>query len=161
MIRAVTENDAERISSIYNYYVENTTITFEEEIISVDDMKDRISDISLEYPWLVYEHEDEIVAYAYANLWKSRCAYRYSLEVTIYGANDMPQRLGIGTKLYKKLFQELDSRMVRNLIAVIALPNKASVGLHEKLGFEKAGHFKEVGYKFDQWIDVGYWQKTL
>ena len=161
MIRQVTEDDAEIISTIYNYYVENTTITFEEDAISIAEMKERIIDVSSQYPWLVYEHKGCVVAYAYADLWKSRCAYRYTLEVTIYGANDMPQRLGIGQKLYQKLFDELDTRMVHNLVAVIAIPNEASVGLHEKMGFVKAGHFKEVGYKFDQWLDVGFWQKTL
>jgi len=161
LIRAVNENDAESISIIYNYYVDNTTITFEEEQISIDEMKERIIDLSSQYPWLVYEHEGEIVAYAYAGLWKSRCAYRYTLEVTIYGAYNMPQRLGIGSKLYRKLIEELETRLVHNLIAVIALPNKASIGLHEKMGFEKVAHFKEVGYKFDKWIDVGFWQKTL
>ena len=161
MIRAVNENDAKRISAIYNYYVEHTIITFEEDKISVDDMKQRIINISSEYPWLVYEHDSKVVAYAYADLWKSRCAYRYTLECTIYGANDMPPRLGIGTKLYQKLLKELDTQMIRSVIGVIALPNKASVGLHEKMGFEKVAHFKEVGYKFEQWIDVGFWQKTL
>jgi len=72
----------------------------------------------------------------------------------------MPQRLGIGQKLYQTLFEELDTGMVHNLIAVITIPNEASVGLHEKMGFVKVGHFKEVGYKFDQWLDVGFWQKT-
>jgi len=161
LIRAANENDAEPISTIYNYYIENTIITFEEEKVAVDEMKQRIFEVSSEYPWLVYEHEGEVVAYAYAGLWKSRCAYRYTLEVTIYGAHNMPQKLGIGTKLYQALFDKLESRMVRNLIAVIALPNPASIGLHEKMGFEKVAHFKEVGYKFDQWIDVGFWQKTF
>ena len=161
MIRQVIEDDAEIISTIYNYYVENTTITFEEDAISIAEMKQRIMDVSTQYPWLVYEYKGLVVAYAYADLWKSRCAYRYTLEVTIYGANDMPQRLGIGQKLYQTLFDELDTRMVHNLIAVITIPNEASAGLHEKMGFVKAGHFKEVGYKFDQWLDVGFWQKTL
>ena len=161
MIRAVNENDAIRISAIYNYYVEHTIITFEEDKIFVDDMKQRIINVSSQYPWLVYEHEGKVVAYAYADLWKSRSAYRFTLECTVYGANDMPQRLGIGTKLYQKLLKELNTEMIRSVIGVIALPNKASVALHEKMGFEKVAHFKEVGYKFDQWIDVGFWQKTL
>lgn len=161
MIRPVNESDAASITAIYNYYVEHTLITFEENKISVDDMKLRIVKTSPPYPWLVYEHEGVIVAYAYAGLWKSRSAYRYTLENTIYGAVDMPQRLGIGTKLCEKLLEDLDTQMVRSVMAVIALPNNASIGLHEKLGFEKVAHFKEVGYKFDKWIDVGYWQKIL
>lgn len=161
LIRAANENDALRLSEIYNYYVEHTTITFEEDKISVEDMQQRIIDISSQYSWLVYEHKGEVVAYAYADLWKSRCAYRYTLECTIYGANDMPPQLGIGTKLYRSLLKELETQMIHSVIGVIALPNKASVALHEKMGFKKVAHFKEVGYKFDHWIDVGFWQKFL
>lgn len=161
MIRAANEHDAKSICAIYNYYVKHTVITFEEEQISVEDMKLRMVKVSSQYPWLVYEHNGEVVAYAYAGLWKGRSAYRFTLEATIYGANDMPQRLGIGTKLYQKLLEELETSITRSVIAIIALPNKASVGLHEKMGFEKVAHFKEVGYKSEQWIDVGFWQKIF
>jgi len=160
MIRPVTETDAESIRDIYNYYVEHTVITFEEDLVTVDDIKQRIETVTSKNPWLVYEQDGKILAYAYASEWKSRCAYRFSLETTIYGAKDMPSRLGIAFKLYEKLLQALDSR-VHSVVAIIALPNAGSVGLHEKLGFEKVAHFKEVGFKQDQWIDVGNWQKML
>ena len=160
MIRRVTEDDAEAICAIYNYYVENTVISFEDEIVSVDEMQTRIIVTTSEYPWFVYEHEGEVLAYAYAGLWKSRSAYRYTLEVTVY-ASATKTVSGVGTKLYEALLDELDNSLVRSVMAVIALPNDVSVGFHEKMGFEKAAHFKEVGFKHEQWIDVGYWQKVL
>ena len=160
MIRPVKENDAADICDIYNYYVSNSYISFEEETVSVDDMTDRINHISSQYPWLVYERDGKVVAFVYASLWKTRSAYRYTLESTVYASHDINQK-GIGTQLYNKLFEDLEGRFVRSVMAVIALPNDASIGLHEKMGFEKVAHFKEVGFKQDEWIDVGYWQKIL
>lgn len=160
MIRPVTENDAKELCEIYNHYIENSNISFEEELLSIDDMRDRISLNASQYPWLVYETEGKVMAYAYASTWKSRAAYRFTLESTIYTAPDLNQK-GIGTRLYEKLFEELEGCLVRSVMGVIALPNDASVGLHEKMGFTKVAHFKEVGYKHDEWLDVGYWQKFL
>ena len=160
MIRPVTKNDAKAISAIYNYYVDSSAISFEENQVTISEMEDRISKISAEYPWLVYELNGKVVAYAYASLWKSRSAYRFTLESTVYAAHDLKQK-GVGTQLYQKLFEELNESFVRTVMAVIALPNEASIGLHEKMGFKKVAHFKEVGYKLDKWVDVGYWQKML
>ena len=161
MIRSITPDDALQVCEIYNYYVKNTPISFEEEALSLNDMQERIEQVSLEYPWLVYEENHTILAYAYANRWKSRSAYRFTLETTIYASPHMPKGKGIGSQLYTRLFEELDQRYIRSVMAVIALPNAASVGLHEKMGFKKVAHFKEVGFKQDQWIDVGYWQRLL
>ncbi len=160
MIRPITINDAKSICDIYNHYVKNTVISFEEEIVSQTEMEERIIQVTSQYPWLVYEKDGLILAYAYAGQWKSRSAYRFVVEATVYARHDMTEK-GVGTKLYKQLFLELDSRLIRSIMGVIALPNDASIGLHEKFGFEKVAHFKEVGFKLDQWIDVGYWQKTL
>ena len=160
MIRPVTENDVQDICNIYNYFVKNTPISFEENAISNNEMEQRIATQSIDYPWLVYEDEGKVVAYAYVNKWKARSAYRFTLESTIYMSNDCTGK-GIGTKLYQALFDELTTRTVRSVMAVIALPNPASIGLHEKMGFEKVAHFKEVGYKHKEWIDVGYWQKMF
>ncbi len=160
MIRPVTENDVQDICDIYNYFVKNTPISFEENAISYNEMEQRIATQSIDYPWLVYEDAGKVVAYAYADKWKARSAYRFTLESTIYTSNDSKGK-GIGTKLYEALFDELTTRSVRSVMAVIALPNLASVGLHEKMGFEKVAHFKEVGYKHKEWIDVGYWQKMF
>src|SRR5690606_39143142 len=98
--------------------------------------------------------------YAYAARWKGRCAYRYSVESTIYldlGA----RRGGIGTVLYAALLERLRSRGYHAVIGGIALPNDASVRLHEQLGFRKVAHFPEVGFKLGRWVDVGYWQIIL
>jgi len=160
MIRPVTDADVQDICNIYNFFVENTAISFEEKIISYNEMEQRIATQSIDHPWLVYEDEGKVVAYAYATKWKVRSAYRFTLESTIYMSEDCSGK-GIGTKLYQALFDELETRSVRSVMAVIALPNAASVGLHEKMGFEKVAHFKEVGYKHKKWIDVGYWQKML
>ena len=160
MIRPVTESDVQDVCNIYNYFVENTAISFEEKIISIHEMEQRITTQSIDYPWLVFEKAGKVVAYAYANKWKARSAYRFTLEATIYMSDDC-QGKGIGTKLYQTLLDELATRSVRSVMAVIALPNPASVGLHEKMGFEKVAHFKEVGYKHEEWIDVGFWQKMF
>ena len=111
-------------------------------------------------PWLVAEREGRIVGYANARKWRPRSAYRFSAEVTVYVAPDC-MRLGIGSRLYEELFPSLRARGIHAVMGGIALPNEASVALHEKLGFSKVAHFKEVGFKFNKWIDVGYWQRGL
>ncbi len=160
MIRKINVNDAQQIADIYNYYIENTIVTFEEEIVTIDEMKQRILDVSKALPWLVYEEGDKVIGYAYASKWKSRCAYKYSLETTVYLKHGESGK-GIGTLLYKELTSELKKMNYHVLIGGISLPNDASIALHEKLGFEKIAQFKEVGNKFNKWIDVGYWELIL
>lgn len=157
MIRFVTVDDAESICAIYNHHIENSIATFEEDAVAVSDMQDRIRNASEAKPWFVYESDDGLAGYAYASAWQSRCAYRFSLETTVYLSRDHMGR-GVGTELYGHLIADIRARNMHSLIAAIALPNEASVALHEKFGFEKVGQFKEVGWKFDQWIDVGYWE---
>ena len=157
MIRFATVDDAERICAIYNHYIENSIATFEEETVAVSDMRDRVGDASEERPWLVYELDDGLAGFAYASPWKSRCAYRYSLETTVYLSRDH-----LGQRNWHGIISASDrSHTIKNihsLIAAIALPNEASIALHENLGFKKVGQFLEVGWKFDHWIDVGYWE---
>ncbi|MBL7930499.1 MAG: N-acetyltransferase [Bacteroidia bacterium] len=160
MIRIATPNDAQRIAEIYNYYITNTTVTFEEEPVSAEIMKERISEVQQEYPWLVYEKEGRVVAYAYAGAWKSRCAYRYSVETSVYLEHGLAGK-GIGSELYKELLSHLQGLNLHGIIGGIALPNEACIALHEKFGFEKVAHFKEVGHKFNKWIDVTYYEKIL
>ena len=160
MIRAVNLADAKAISEIYNYYVIHSIITFEEQPISSEEMDKRIGEISSSFPWLVYEQDDRVVGYAYATQWKMRSAYRYSAEATVYLAHDVAGR-GIGSQLYAELFGRLRAQGYHCVMGGIALPNPASVALHEKFGFVKVAHLKEVGWKFDRWIDVGYWQLLL
>lgn len=160
MIRAIRPEDASRICTIYNYYIENTIVTFEETPVSEIDMKSRIAQTTQKHPWIVYEQHNEIVGYAYASEWKSRCAYKFSVETTVYLKNDATGR-GVGSILYGELIRLLRYKNLHAAIGGIALPNEASVALHEKFGFEKVGQFKQVGYKFDTWIDVGYWELML
>ena len=123
-------------------------------------MTQRIHETISSLPWIVIEDEGQVVGYAYASRWKSRCAYRYSVETTVYLSNAATGK-GFGSLLYEHLIAELRQRSIHSLIGGIALPNAASVSLHEKFGFEKVAHFKEVGWKFNQWIDVGYWELII
>jgi L-amino acid N-acyltransferase YncA len=160
MLRACTPSDASQICSIYNHYVLETVVTFEEVPVRIEDMARRIADVSSRLPWLVYEHDGEIYGYAYATNWKERSAYRYSVESTVYLAPRVA-RQGIGTLLYLELLKALRDKDVHCVIGGISLPNPASVALHEKLGFTKIGHFREVGWKLGKWVDVGYWEIVL
>jgi L-amino acid N-acyltransferase YncA len=161
MIRPVESRDAEAIAKIYNHYVLNTVITFEEVEVSVEEMSARIKLIqSANYPWLVAEENGVVVGYAYASTWKARAAYRHTLESTVYVDAKFVGK-GIGRKLYDALFAILREQSIHVVIGVIALPNEASIILHEKFGMHKAAHFNEVGFKFNRWVDVGYWQVTF
>ncbi len=160
MIRPIHNNDIKHVCDIYNYYVINTTVTFEEEVVTVEDMQERVNEVTAKYPWLVCELEGRVVGYAYAGPWKSRCAYRYSVESSVYLSHDAVGK-GIGTRLYQSLLDVLKNTDVHGVIGGVAMPNEASVALHEKFGFQKVAHFKEVGYKFNQWIDVAYWEKIM
>jgi len=160
MVRSATINDATQITDIYNYYILNTTVTFEKTPITSDDMKERIENTQVKYPWLVLEIDKRIQGYAYATDWKPRGAYRHSVEVTVYLRNGQSGN-GYGSQLYTKLLDVLKQLNVHAVIGGIAQPNEGSIALHEKFGFKKVAHFNEVGYKFDQWVDVAYWQLLL
>ena len=160
MIRKVLPGDTEQICAIYNYHVANTIVTFEEELVTEKEMRIRIEDISSKYPWLVYEEEQVIAGYAYASQWRTRSAYRYAAEATVYLHEDF-KRKGIGTALYVRLIEEMKTRSFHSLIGGISLPNNASIALHEKLHFKKVAHFEQVGFKLNHWIDVGYWELLL
>lgn len=157
MIRAITLEDAKAIAEIYNYYILNTIVTFEEASVSPEEMEGRILAITSKFPWLVYESEGEIKGYAYGSEWKSRCAYKYSLESSVYLKHDETGK-GIGSRLYEELLEQLRTLDFHAVIGGISLPNEKSISLHEKFGFNKIAQFREVGYKFEKWIDVGYWE---
>ena len=158
MIRNITLDDAAKICDIYNYYIEHTIVTFEEDLVDAENIKERINEVSRNnLPWLVFEENNTILGYAYAAKWRQRHSYRYSVEVTVYLA-EIAQNKGIGTQLYQALFEQLRKLNIHIAIGGVTLPNPASVALHEKLGMKKVAHFEQVGYKFDQWLDVGYWQ---
>ncbi len=160
MIRDANPKDALRIAEIYNYYIANTTVTFEEDPVSADIMVGRITEVQDKYPWLVYEQDGKVIGYAYAGTWKSRCAYRYSVETSVYLENGL-SRNGIGSALYSELLVRLKTLDLHGIIGGMALPNDECVALHKKFGFEQVAHFKEVGFKFNKWIDVAYFEKIL
>ena len=160
-VRTALPADAGQIAHIYNYYVANTVITFEEQAVSAEDMAARIAEVQDQgLPWLVAEAEGSIVGYSYATRWKARSAYRHSVETTIYLKNGFGGR-GIGKPLYSALFPILRQRGIHAVIGGAALPNDASVALHERLGFERVATFRQVGFKHDRWVDVAYWQLIL
>ena len=160
-IRPATLDDAEQMADIYNHFVLTSTITFEEEPVTVAEMARRVAEIQTSpLPWLVATRDHRITGFAYANEWKTRAAYRYSTEVTVYVRAALVNS-GIGSHLYAQLFSALKARGAHAVIGGVALPNEASLRLHRKFGFEKVAHFKEVGFKFNRWIDVTYWQLIL
>jgi phosphinothricin acetyltransferase len=160
MIRGVELTDTHAICAIYNPYVTETIVTFEELPVSPDEMTDRIKEITQTLPWLVDCENGVVRGYAYARKWQARSAYRYSVDTTIYVARAY-QRKRVGTLLYSELLAQLRRLGLHTAVGSIALPNDASVTFHEKLGFRKVAHFKQVGLKFGKWIDVGYWQILL
>ena len=160
MVRQAKISDASQIADIYNYYVVNTIITFEMVPLTTADMSEKIAITIERYPWLVFEENDEILGYAYATEWKPRGAYKNSVESTVYLKSHLSGR-GIGSKLYIELIFQLNKLNIHSIIGGIGQPNEASIAFHEKLGFKKVAHFKEVGYKFDKWIDVAYWQLII
>jgi phosphinothricin acetyltransferase len=156
-IRPVSLIDAAQVAEIYNYYVQNTHHTFETEPLSGEEMEQRIIKVTKDYPFLIAEEDGEIFGYAYATQFKLRQAYAFSAEVSIYVRNAAKQK-GIGTQLYMQLFDELAETDIHAIVAGISLPNEPSIKFHEKLGFSKVAHFREVGYKLGRWVDVGYWE---
>lgn len=160
-LRDAEPADAVRLAEIYNHYILHSTATFEEQAVTAGTLAARITEVAAaELPWLVADTPGGIAGYAYAGKWKGRCAYRYAVETTVYVAHGM-QRQGIGTRLYAELLEQLRARSIHVAMGGIALPNPASIALHERVGYRKAAHFREVGYKFDRWIDVGYWEIIL
>ena len=156
-IRKVELPDSAQIAEIYNYYILNTHHTFETEPLGAEEMQERVSEISGKYPYLVAEDEDGIQGYVYAAPFRMRQAYEHSVEASIYVRKQAKEK-GVGSKLYEKFLEELAETNVHAIMAGISLPNDASVRFHQKLGFEKVAHFKEIGYKLGRWVDVGFWQ---
>jgi L-amino acid N-acyltransferase YncA len=134
MLRSCVPGDAPAIVAIYNHYISETVITFEEETVSADEMARRITQVTARYPWLVWEAAGVIAGYAYAARWKSRASYRHSVEAAIYLAPSLTGQ-GIGTQLYQALLRELQEMGTHCVVGGLALPNAASVALHEKLGY--------------------------
>lgn len=161
MIRLATSSDADAIAAIYNHYVLNTTVTFEEEALSPGQMAERLRAVAAaRLPWLVLEQDGQIAGYAYGSLWKTRSAYRFTVESSVY-IDHAAVGQGFGQQLYSALLQRLKQNGYHSVVGCLGLPNPASEALHAKCGFQKVAHFKEVGFKFGVWVDVSYWQMTF
>ena len=160
MIRDYRSSDHKDICRIYNLYIEHSHHTFETIAISETEMFNRIETVIKDFPFIVFEKDEKVIAYAYATRWKSRQAYDQTAESTIYIEKGHEGK-GIGKALYSELIRRLALLNLHCILAGIALPNDASIALHEKLGFEKSGVLKEVGNKFGHPIDVAYWSLIL
>jgi phosphinothricin acetyltransferase len=160
-IRPAIEGDAARLADIYNPYVLGTAITFEESAVTSQDMAVRIAEAAdAHLPFLVAQAAGVPVGFACATRWKGRCAYRHTAETTVY-VEQSHWRGGVGRAVYIALLDLLKRSGCHAAIGGIALPNESSIRLHESLEFVQVAHFREVGFKFGRWIDVGYWQRLL
>ncbi len=160
MIRKASVDDASSIVEIYNYYIANSVATFTENEMSIEEMKRLMTPFIDNFPWLVFVENQLIIGYAYAGPWKARDAYRQTVETSVY-LRDGYTGKGVGYVLYRDLINRLRMMNIHAVIGGISLPNEASQQLHEKLGYTKVAHFKEVGNKFGKWVDVGYWELIL
>lgn len=158
-IRLATRDDAGQIQAIYAPYC-STPISFELEAPTVEEMARRIDKLRSEYPWLVCETGAEILGYAYASRHRERAAYQWSVDVSVY-LNAGQHRRGLGRALYTALFGVLALQGYVNAYAGVALPNAASVGLHESVGFALVGVYRQVGYKCGAWHDVAWYHRPL
>jgi phosphinothricin acetyltransferase len=158
LIRPALETDAPALSAIYRPYVEDSRISFEETAPDADEMARRM-DGDL-YPWFVAEEDGRVLGYAASSPFRTRPAYRWVVETGLYLAADAQGR-GIGRRLLTALLETLTRQGFVSAVGAIALPNPASVALHEKLGFTRSGTYAQVGFKFGAWLDVGLWQKNL
>ena len=160
-VRVAEPRYSKAIADIYNHYIQTSIVTFEEQPVTAVEIARRIEEVqSASLPWLIAEEDSRVVGYAYATPWRTRTAYRFSVEVTVYVAPGHAGRR-IGSMLYSQLLPMLQAQSIHAVMGGIALPNDASVALHEKFGFRQVARFQEVGFKFYRWIDVGYWQRTL
>ena len=161
LIRLATESDASAIAAIYRPYVEDCRISFEEVAPDSVEMARRlVGDTPGYHPWLVGEENGSLLGYAASSPFRTRPAYRWTVETGIYLGPEAKGR-GFGKALLSSLVDMLERQGYVAAIGAIALPNDASVALHEKLGFVHTGTYRGVGFKFGEWLDVGLWQKDL
>ncbi len=159
-IRLATSNDAMGILAIYAPIVRETAISFEVTLPDINEMRRRIDNTLGRFPWLVCAEGQRILGYAYAHRHRDRAAYQWSVDVSVY-VNAQARRSGIGRSMYTSLLSLLDLQGFYNAYAGINLPNPASVGLHEAMGFGLVGIYRSVGYKLGKWHDVGWWHRAL
>jgi L-amino acid N-acyltransferase YncA len=154
------DRDAAACAAIYEPYVRDTCISFEERPPTAEEFRTRIRTTMATHPWLVAEDGGVVIGYAYASTHRPRAAYRWAADVTVYLA-PTHHRAGVGRALYTELFERLRRRNFRVLCAGVTLPNDASVGLHRAMGFETVGIYKRIGWKLGAWRDVVWLQLEI
>ncbi|MFA9379371.1 MAG: N-acetyltransferase family protein [Lachnotalea sp.] len=159
-IRLVQETDIEEILRIYEPYIRDTAITFECETPSFDEFRNRIKEISADYPYIVCLSNERIVGYAYAHRQMERAAYQWNAELSVY-VDQAHLRCGMGKALYSTLIEILELQNIRNIYGGVTSPNENSEKLHEYFGFKKLGVYHNTGYKSETWHDVMWFEKTI
>lgn len=166
-LRVANPEDAEELLGIYTYYVENTSITFEWKVPSIEEFRSRIENTLRKYPYIVAVHNEKIIAYAYASPFKTRAAYDWAIETSIYVHKDF-RHSGVGRKILLKLEELLAKQNILNVNACIAYPpvedeylTKDSVRFHEKMGYRLVGEFHQCGYKFNRWYNMVWMEKMI
>ncbi len=159
-IRLATEDDAGQMLEIYGPVVRDTIISFEEQPPSTEEFRGRIRTVLERLPWLVCDIDGHIAGYAYATPFRTRAGYRWSAELTVY-VHPPHHRRGVGRALYTALLRCLAGQGYRTAVAVIALPNPASVALHQSVGFHRTGVLENIGFKHGRWIDDDVWQLDI
>lgn len=161
-IREAKTPDAKEIHDIYGYYVDNTYVTFTEVNPSVEEYAESIVNTKQDYPYIVaVDENDKVVGMAYGGRLRNHDAYKYAVETTIYLAPDVPKKSGIGKLLYNELEAQLKAMGYKFMYGVITDDNDASIAFHEALGFEKVGHFTDIGYKFGKWKGIVWYRKQI
>jgi phosphinothricin acetyltransferase len=159
-IRLATSKDAASILDIYAPFILNTAVTFETVLPTVENFEHRIISYQQDWPWLVFEIDEDIAGYAYATKHRERAAYQWCAESSVY-VHESFQQKGIAKALYNALFSILKYQGCRNVYAGITLPNAKSISFHEKFGFTKIADYKNIGYKSGAWHTVGWWELHL
>jgi phosphinothricin acetyltransferase len=160
IIRLAEERDVKGILEIYTPFILDTTVTFEETVPDEASFWKRMQDIMAELPFLVCEIDGRVAGYAYASGYRSRASYRWTKEVSVYIHPDFYRRK-VGHALYTALNEMVRYQGVANLLAIITMPNESSVAFHEHVGYKKCAEFSKVGYKMDQWLNVGWFELFL
>jgi L-amino acid N-acyltransferase YncA len=160
MIRPARPSDAPDILAIYAPFVTDTVVSFEFEPPDVEEIRRRVGETLDRWPWLVWEQDGSVRGYAYGSGHRARAAYQWCVEVSVYVHPDT-RRSGIARRLYAELFDRLRRQGFYNAYAGITLPNEASVGFHEAMGFQPIGVYPRIGYKFGRWHDVAWWSLRL
>ncbi len=160
MIRMIEEKDIQACLDLYNWYIENTTITFETNRLTLQEYTTRVETVRKKYPWIVLVEENQVVGFAYLAPFNEREAYDWTADVSIY-LSATERGKGYGKKLMKELIYLAQVNGYRKLVSLITMGNEASEHIHTSFGFEKNAELKDVGYKFGDWLGVCIYTKEI